>query len=217
MERQTIGMLLAAAVVSLVHGLLPNHWLPFVLIAKAQGWDKKRMLWVLCAAGTAHVAVAGGIALITLLLGLMIEPFIKPLAHIVAPGIMIVFGLAFILFDLLTPRHHHHDLHEAARTGMSDATAVISLVLSLALSPCEAMIPVFVSASTKANPFLLLGMVIVSGFFTVGVMALLATLSYKGLMSLHFGRFATKERTLIGLVLLLLGIIAFIFEHLHHQ
>lgn len=208
MNLQMWSFLGTAGLVSLVHGLLPNHWLPFVLVGRAQHWKTGTMLSVLVAAGAAHTAVAGAIALALLLAGVAIQDLIRPAAHLLPGAILGAAGVFFLVLDRLPGRHHHHDLHEAHRSGMSDATAVVTLILSLALSPCEAMIPVFLSAVPHGDPVLLLGMVVLSGAATIIAMATLALVAWRGARRLDFGRFAHLERSLIGLLLLAMGLVS---------
>lgn len=207
MSFESAGFLATATMISLVHGLLPNHWLPFVLIGRVQRWRIRTMLWVLVAAGAAHTAVSGAIAGVAMLAGVALADAIHSVAHVMPGLILSAAGLFFIGLDRLPGRHHHHhDLHDAHRSGMTDSTAVITLVLSLALSPCEAMVPVFLSAVPRGDPVLLLGMVVLSGAATIGTMAALAAMAWRGAIRTDFGRFAHLERSLIGVLLLLMGL-----------
>lgn len=208
MSLETAGFLVTAGLVSLVHGLLPNHWLPFVLVGRVQGWTTRTMLSVLVAAGAAHTAVAGAVALALLLAGVAVQDVIRPAAHVLPGVILGAAGAFFLVLDRLSRRHHHHDMHEAHRSGMSDATAVVTLILSLALSPCEAMIPVFLSAVPRGDPVLLLGMVVLSGAATVATMAVLALAAWRGARRLDFGRFAHLERSIIGILLVAMGLVS---------
>ncbi len=216
MNLQIWSFLGTAGLVSLVHGLLPNHWLPFVLVGRAQHWKTGTMLSVLVAAGAAHTAVAGAIALTLLLAGVAVQDVIRPAAHLLPGAILGAAGVFFLVLDRLPGYHHHHDLHEAHRSGMSDATAVVTLILSLALSPCEAMVPVFLSAVPRGDPVLLLGMVVLSGAATIAAMATLALVAWRGTRRLDFGRFAHLERSLIGLLLVAMGLVSLavgLWEH----
>ena len=102
------GLLVAGGLVSLVHGLLPNHWLPFVLIGRSQGWTAARMVGVLAAAAAAHTAVAGAIAMVTLLVGVALAEVIEPFAHTLPALILGGTGLFYIALDLRGGRHPHH-------------------------------------------------------------------------------------------------------------
>ena len=215
MDDVSIALVGGAAVVSLAHGLLPNHWLPFVLIGRAQGWPTRRVLAVLLAAGAAHVAVSGAIAMVLMLVGVAVRVSVTGFAERLGgflPGVVLLgAGILYVALDLWHRRghayhhHHHHDLHEAAASGMSDRGAVATLVLTLALSPCEAMLPIFVSAAPKGDPTLLFVLVVASGAASILVMSTLAWLALRGVGRLNFGPFADRERLLVGLVLVVVG------------
>jgi ABC-type nickel/cobalt efflux system permease component RcnA len=166
------------------------------------------MIHVLAMAGAAHVAVAGAIAMVTLLVGIALAGTISEHADVLPGLILLGIGLVYVVLDLRANghlHHHHHDVHEAASGGMSDRSAIVTLVLTLALSPCEAMVPVFVSAAPTGDPALLLLLVVVSGIASVGVMGTLAWMAWHGSRRVGFGRFARRERLVVGLVLAAIG------------
>lgn len=205
MSPETSALVAAAVLMSVAHGLLPNHWLPFVLVARAQRWTARTMMTVLVAAAAAHTAVAGAVALLALVIGQSVRHILHPVAHILPGIIMVAAGLSFIGLDLAS-KHHHSALHDAHARGMSDSAAATTLILSLALSPCEAMVPIFVAAAPRGDPLLLSIMVVTSGLASMAVMALLAYGAWQGAVRLEFGRYAHKERTIVGSLLLLMGL-----------
>jgi hypothetical protein len=219
MTETALGLLAAALLVSLAHGALPNHWAPFVLIGRAQGWTARKMLWVLSMAGVAHLAVAGGLALAMLLLGHVVTEFMEAWAHVLPGAILLTAGVIYVVIDLVGGRAHahHHDVHDAAGGGMSDRSATATLVLTLALSPCEAMIPVFVGATPMGDPIFLAGLVVLSGIVSLALMAVLALLSWHGVRRLTFGWFAHHERLTMGAILVLVGLLTLILGHAHHD
>jgi len=214
-----VSLLVGTGVISLIHGLLPNHWLPFVLIGRGQGWTMGRMLKILSAAGAAHIAVSAGIALLALTIGLVMAPFIESISHILPGIILLAVGLLYVWLDLTHhghDHHRHHELHEAASHGLSERTATITLVLSLALSPCEAMVPIFVSAAPIGSVGLLLALVVISGIASLLVMIMLSSAAWRGMTRLDFGRFAHRERLIMGVTLTLLGVVTFGLAGLGH-
>ena len=47
-------ILIGSLVLSLLHALIPSHWLPFVTIGKTEHWTESRTLIVTALAGLAH-------------------------------------------------------------------------------------------------------------------------------------------------------------------
>ena len=59
-----LSLLGGGFVAAFLHAVLPTHWLPFVLVGRAQGWGMGRTLGAAAAAGMAHIvstAVVGGL------------------------------------------------------------------------------------------------------------------------------------------------------------
>jgi len=215
---QGSGLLAGALMLAAVHGVMPNHWAPFVLIGRAQGWRRRRMLWVLLMAGIAHTAVAAGLSMVTLLLGVALSEVIEPVAHLLPGAILLGTGIVYVILDTRKGDHHHHhaNVHRAADSGMSDRTATTTLILTLALAPCEAMVPVFVSAAPMGDATYLLTLAVLSGVASVAVMWVLATLAWSGARHLQFGWAAHHERLLVGLMLLGIGVVTMALGHLGH-
>lgn len=212
------GLVAGALMLALVHGVLPNHWAPFVLIGRAQGWRRRRMLWVLLMAGIAHTAVAAGLAMATVLAGVALAEFIEPVAHVLPGLILLATGAVYVGLDAFGGKHHHHhaNVHRAADSGMSDRTATSTLILTLALAPCEAMLPVFVSASPMGDATFLLTLAVLSGAASVAVMWVLAALAWSGARHLEFGWAAHHERLVVGLLLLVIGATTLSLGHFGH-
>lgn len=217
MSPEGSGLLAGALMLAAVHGVLPNHWAPFVLIGRAQGWRRRRMLWVLLMAGIAHTAVAAGLSMATLLLGVALADAIEPVAHLLPGVILIATGLVYVVLDSgRDAQHHHADIHDAAKSGMSDRTATTTLILTLALAPCEAMLPVFISASPMGDATYLLTLAVLSGAASVAVMWVLAALAWSGARNLKFGWAAHHERLLVGVLLAVIGIATLALGHAGH-
>ena len=51
-----LGLLIAAVSVGGLHSLAPDHWLPFVALARSSKWSMRRLALVTTAAGIGHVA-----------------------------------------------------------------------------------------------------------------------------------------------------------------
>ncbi|MEJ1973666.1 MAG: hypothetical protein WDM96_14750 [Lacunisphaera sp.] len=148
--------------VAFIHAAIPTHWLPFVVVARAQGWSRGRALLMvtLCSGGHVLMTTALGVGLAWF--GLRINERWGDYYPLVAGGALIALGL-LILFrhwrgwthghsELLGDHCHHHGHDHAhpippippART--SDWAAVGGLFAMLTFSPCEGFLPVYLSA-----------------------------------------------------------------------
>ena len=191
---------------ALLHTLIPSHWLCFVVVGRAQKWRLRRTLSVTAIAGFLH-------ALSAFLLGLLLTGVAK--ASTQRPETLerlsglILIGLGILyLFSQFFHAGHHHEQDQHIR----EKTAIASLLLSLALSPCSFSIPFVVLASSPAGwgAVFLIGLVLL--VTTVGVMLLLVGLTAAGVERLKFSFFDRFEKLILGLVLCILGALVFIVK-----
>ncbi len=66
----TMAVVGAAAMTGIVHALIPDHWLPFVLIGRARNWSLRSVALVAGFSGMIHAAISVGLALIALAIGI---------------------------------------------------------------------------------------------------------------------------------------------------
>jgi len=227
--------------VAFLHAAIPTHWLPFVLVSRARGWQPTKTLGVVFLAGMGHIAL-------TTLLGLLIAWFgfqlDHELEHVFGPligGVMIAIGGYFVWRQLRgkgvchhhAPGSHHaktdHCGHEHegepshweqelrdSRLGADkgDWAAIGGLFLMLTLSPCEVFLPVYLSAV----PFGWLGFVLLSAILAVATLAgmlLFTWLTLLGFERLRLRYFEQRESGLLGTIFMLLGLLLLFFPHGH--
>lgn len=194
--------------VAFFHAALPTHWLPFVVVGRAQGWSGRKVAAVTAGAGAAHVAF-------TILLGGLVALAGAALEHwhgsvtLVAALLLLALGAWYIVRHLRTRRLPAGEA--PARRYGSDAAAVGALVLMLTLSPCEAFLPVYLTAAPfGVSGFALLSLILALG--TAGGMALFTTVFTLGWSRLKLSRLERYESAVLGVVLILLGIAVLLLE-----
>jgi nickel/cobalt transporter (NicO) family protein len=180
--------------ISLLHSLVPHHWLPFVAVGKRQGWTGKKTLGVLSLGAVVHTLSTIMVGVLVGLLGHQIDRHFETF-HGVVPGlVLIAFGSGYILSSF---RHFHHEV--------SDKIAASTLILMLGLSPCVVVAPFFlilgpmgISAIIKVS--------LVMAILSVAGMTLLGWLAMHGLNFLKLEWLETNESRIMGIVLMFLGV-----------
>jgi len=187
--------------VAFLHAALPTHWLPFVLVGRAQTWSAGRTLGVTLLAGLGHVALTILLGLVLVVAGLALEPRLGHLFHWIVGGLMVAVGLFYILRG-----RHSHALPEAGRrTYASDRAAITALVVLLTLSPCEAFLPYYLAGMKHGwGAFLLLSVVLLAA--TAAGMLLFTGLSLAGVRRLNLDWLERYEETILGAALVLVGL-----------
>lgn len=187
--------------VAFLHAALPTHWLPFVLVGRAQKWSAGRTLGVTLLAGLGHVALTILLGLVLVIAGQALEPRLGHLFHWIVGGLMVTVGLFYIARG-----RHSHALPEAGRrTYASDRAAITALVVLLTLSPCEAFLPYYLAGMKHGwGAFLLLSVVLLTA--TAAGMLLFTGLSLAGVRRLNLDWLERYEETILGAALVLVGL-----------
>ena len=116
------SLLAAAFGVGVVHTLLgPDHYLPFIMLAKARGWSRLRTVAVTSICGVGHIASSVVLGVIGIAFGLAIgqiesmESGRGPLAA----WALVAFGVAYALWGLRHALRRRKGIEPSRRTGGS--------------------------------------------------------------------------------------------------
>src|ERR1700690_1504001 len=126
-------LLTGSVLLSLLHSLIPNHWLPVLAIGRKENWTQKDVVWVTFLCGLAH---AFSTILIGLVLGLMGWKLLVDwgsFTQFLAPALLVLLGIFFIYQHL---RHHHFHLQRQPDPSFSKAKIIVILMTSMFFSPC---------------------------------------------------------------------------------
>jgi hypothetical protein len=190
-----------AFAVAFLHAALPTHWLPFVLVGRAQKWSTGRTLGVTLLAGVGHVGLTIALGLALVLAGMALQPSLGGLFHLIVGGLMMAVGVFYIVRG-----RHNHALPEASRrVYASDRAAVAALVTLLTLSPCEAFLPYYLAGMEHGwLAFLVLSAVLMAA--TAAGMLIFTSLSLAGFKRLGLQWVERYEETILGVALVLVGL-----------
>jgi hypothetical protein len=182
MESSLIVLLLSTAAIAFVHALAPDHWIPFVSIARAQSWSRPKLISVTFFAGIGHVGSSLAIGALGLFFGFQLtalKAFETQRAEVA--GLMLVgFGIAYALWGIRHARAHRHVYVDPKKQ-----VTVWALFALFVLGPCEPLIPLlFVSAADSWHAVFLVSLVF--SLITIGMMLLQVVLAHEGVGFLRF-------------------------------
>lgn len=104
----TLSLLMATAVsTALFHTLIPDHWLPFVLIGRARGWSKRTTFGVSGLSAAIHVALSAALGLLAVAVGLEVARAVGESLEEAAPYLLIGFGLVYAVWAWRKGGHFH--------------------------------------------------------------------------------------------------------------
>jgi nickel/cobalt transporter (NicO) family protein len=207
--------------IAFFHAAIPTHWLPFVLTARAQRWNRSKTLVITAMAATGHACFTAALGLIVAWLGIALSDRIGALFPWIAGGALISFGLFYIIRQLTGHTHTHLHLghgghsHPHAENRMSlsksDLAAISSLLALLTFSPCEAFVPVYVSGIRYGwHGFALLTIILTVA--TIAGMVAFTGLALTGIEQVKLRFFEKYEAGVMGALLCAVGVLIILFE-----
>ncbi len=215
----TSALFLSFAVIgfgsALLHALFPTHWLPFVLVGRAQGWRLRRVLATAAVAATGHILFTTLVGLLILGAGELMGRQAKAYLHYGAAAVLFGFG-GFYLLRALQQRTATvlagglgGDAPPPAPA--TDRAAFWGLVGLLALSPGEVLLSFYLTDAAHGwAQVTLLSVVFLAG--TLAGMVGLISLAWAGVARLRLDRLVRYDSAILGGVLIALGVIVMVFE-----
>ncbi|MEE9225045.1 MAG: hypothetical protein V3U68_02480 [Bacteroidota bacterium] len=202
----SLSVLLGATIsIAFVHALAPDHWLPFVMLAKARNWSGRKVATVSFVAGLAHVGSSIVLGAVGIALGLWATMTDLESARAkLGVFLLIGFGITYAIWGLRhAKRSDHHHLGKAL-TDKKNVTlwTIFSVFI---LGPCEPLIPLMFLA-TSENWF---GIVAVTVAFTVVTIVMMvgqALIGHAGIQRVNHSKTERYSHALAGVVIALTGV-----------
>ncbi len=202
-------LLTGTIMLSLLHGLIPSHWLLVLALKERFGWQGSKTVRIAAMAALAH-------SLSTFLLGVFLGLFSLSLAETlnsytrwVIPALLIAIGFYFIIQH---HRHHHFHFNEKQKLDQARATQVVTLlVFMMFFSPCLEIEAYFLIAGTHGWPMILTVGLLYTIVSVLGI-TFWVYLAQKGLHRFNWHRLEHNTGLVSGCILIVTGIISF-FTH----
>ncbi|HET6990378.1 MAG TPA: hypothetical protein VFJ43_03595 [Bacteroidia bacterium] len=223
-----LQIFIASLLLSIIHASIPNHWLPLLAVGKAEKWTHRELMEGTIISGFAHTLSTVLIGIVVGIIGYKLSSSYGIISGIVAPAILVVLGIIYVILDLSGKgghghSHSHDHVHVDKKSEKVNVDfnsfsivqkkktkwAVLStLSLGMFLTPCAEIEAYYFKASTIGWT----GIWIVSAvytFITVGGMMLLVYLGMKGVKHLNFHYMEHHEKRITGIVLIAVGLLTY--------
>ena len=204
---------LGSLILSVIHALIPNHWIPLIAVSKTEKWTEKETLLATFITGVSHTASTIIIGIIVGFVGIKLSESYYFVTKIAAPGILLLIGIIYFLIDLKSYHHHHHfeTNNQTLKNRKSKLAVIVSLSIAMFLTPCIEIEAYYFQAASIGW----MGIFIVSSvyvFVTLAIMFALVYLGLKGVTKFNSHYLEHHEKRITGIVLILLGLLAFFVE-----
>jgi threonine/homoserine/homoserine lactone efflux protein len=235
-DQTSVALLGTALALAVTHTLLgPDHYLPFVAMARIGRWSTSKTVGVTLACGLGHVLSSILLGSVGIGLGVMVERLvgIEDRRGTLAGWLLLGFGLAYLVYGLIaavrnrphahvhvhedgTVHSHHHShqaehlhVHEPAPDAPAHPRASMTpwiLFTIFVFGPCEPLIPMLMVPASQHHWLLVAGVSAVFGLATMGTMLAMVLLMQRGLRFLSFPALSRYSHVVGGGVLTACGL-----------
>jgi len=202
-------IIIGAFLLSIAHASIPNHWIPFVALSKSEKWTNRTTLNITALAGLSHTLSTIIIGILVGFLGYKLSSSYSFIVGVVAPILLIVIGIIYLILSLRANHHHHsHDLNISKGNKKTKNAIISTLIISMFFSPCME-IEAYYFVASKNGWTGIISVSIIYTFVTVAGMLLFVWLGMKGVQRIKSDFLEHHEKTISGILLITLGITAF--------
>ncbi len=215
-----------AATIGFFHTILgPDHYLPFIVMAKARKWTMLKTSWVTVACGIGHVGSSIVLGIIGFTFGIALGKLelFEGLRGNIAAWAFVLFGLAYFIWGLRRAiinkphkhthlhndgtmhvhEHSHHNDHD--HVHKKNITPWILFTIFV-LGPCEPLIPVMMYPAAQTSTAGMIFIAVIFAIITIVTMLAIVLLATYGFSFVKFGKLERYTHALAGAIVLLSGI-----------
>ncbi len=194
MSHELVILIATAASVALIHTLIgPDHYLPFIVLAKARKWSVLRTSLITFLCGVGHVAGSVILGLIGISFGLALAnlELTESYRGQIAAWLLTAFGLVYLIWGLrqafrnkphthihahASERAHSHEhshadehVHPHISSGKKKLTPWVLFIIFI-FGPCEPLIPILMYPAAAGSLWAVLMVAAVFGLVTIATM-----------------------------------------------
>lgn len=198
-------LILGTVTISVLHALIPSHWLPILAFEKKFNWTKEQTLRITIISALAHALSTVLLGIAIGLLSLKVSAIYEEIMGYVMAVVLMLLGIIFIV------RHHHHNhfhLHnEGELQTLSSRKIITVLVTSMFLSPCLEIEGYFILAGSAGLKYIFLTSLLYIGISVLGIVIWIS-FAQKILKKINAHKIEHNAGLISGIVLIITGLIS---------
>ena len=223
-------LFLSSCTTAVIHALIPDHWLPFVLISRSQRWTERRTIAMVALTGLVHVLVSLAVGALAMFLG---TTSAQDLAQGVGTSLESMAGFLLVVFGLFygiwahrrearahgVPRgggegektghlHAHGHLLERWFRGAASGGALVAII---GISPCVLLQPILFAAAAH-GPAAMTAAALGFAGCTLVTMVAVTFVATRGMRSIDLPFFTRYGDLISGVVIATIGLFVMLQE-----
>ena len=230
MENGLMPLYITAATLGFIHTVFgPDHYVPFIVMAKARNWGalKTVVLTILC--GIGHIMSSVIIGLLGVIFGIEVMKLkaLESFRGNIAGWLLIIFGFTYLVWGIYRAiknrshehihahvdlkehlhTHSHNKEHVHLHTGKAKVNITSWILFTIfVFGPCEPLIPILMYPAAKNSSVGVMLVATIFGIITILTMLTIVMASYFGLKLVNFGRMERYSHAFAGASIFLCGV-----------
>ena len=230
MENGLMPLYITAATLGFIHTVFgPDHYVPFIVMAKARNWGalKTVVLTILC--GIGHIMSSVIIGLLGVIFGIEVMKLkaLESFRGNIAGWLLIIFGFTYLVWGIYRAiknrshehihahvdlkehlhTHSHNKEHVHLHTGKAKVNITSWILFTIfVFGPCEPLIPILMYPAAKKSSVGVMLVATIFGIITILTMLTIVMASYFGLKLVNFGRMERYSHAFAGASIFLCGV-----------
>jgi putative Mn2+ efflux pump MntP len=238
-DATTFALLSTAAATAVLHTLIPDHWLPFVLVGRSRGWSASTVAFASGLAAVIHAALSILLAAVAAWIGLAAMEVVGETLERVAGVLLVLFGTGYALWAWTKgghfhpggallhgsasgracdgaegpghPEHLHYHADGELVGGKAGGWSALGLAVVVGINPCVLVLPILLASIPRGGTTLAL----VAAAYAIPAAFLMVALSVLGVRvgwRIRLPGVARYAELTSGLLIALLGVALWIVE-----
>ena len=219
-------LIFSAITIGFFHTILgPDHYLPFIVMAKARNWSMIKTSWITVLCGIGHVGSSILLGSIGLAFGIGISKLagLESFRGNLAGWAFVIFGLGYSIWAFWRMKknrphthahvhidgtvHNHDHKHKGEHLhGHKKSLTPWILFLIFVLGPCEPFIPLLMYPAAKSSFAGMMAVTITFSFVTIATMLGVVLLTSYGISFARLGKMEKYTHVIAGLTILISGV-----------
>jgi len=230
MSQELLILTLTAASIGFFHTLFgPDHYIPFIVMAKARNWTMLKTFTITLVCGLGHILSSVILGLLGIALGIAVHQLVdvESFRGEIAAWLLIAFGFTYMVWGLSkairnrphTHFHGHRDghvhthlhthqeehLHIHQQEGGKNLTPWILFTIFI-FGPCEPLIPILMYPAATETIGSVVWIASIFGCVTISTMLVIVMVSAYGFQFIPMKKVERYMHAIAGAAILLCGI-----------
>ncbi len=200
-------ILISTTSIAFFHTILgPDHYLPFIGMAKANNWSNRKIFSLTAVCGIGHVFASILIAFVGIWSGKLLSQIelISSIRGEMAAWVLIGIGILYTLWGIKYASHKIH--HRHLDTSKFSTQSTWALILFFLLGPCEPLIPLLMVSGLHFDTMGILFIILIFIIVTIATMFLIVYIGINGLKHFNLKPIEPYFHLIAGTIIIISGV-----------